>query len=150
MNKNIMLIFPSLIALTSCKNEPIFPKIYTLEDSEQTINHNYQEIAHLKFDWNDIYSQSKNEYFVYFYSLTCSHCQNLKNLVIEFALKNDNVFFIEANEKVVIENNVDHTIGISSVSELAILGYPSLIKIEQNVCVFNVAGEHDIKSKLNL
>ena len=97
-----------------------------------------------------MFNQPQNEYQIYFYSLTCAHCKNLKNKVIEYALKNDNFFFIEASEKVAIVEDVSFTIGSTSISEMGILGYPSLVKIEQKVCVFNVAGESEIISKLNL
>ena len=150
MKKTIYLILPAILALTSCENSPSIFTSKTSESTPEIVEHDYREIASKKIDWNDMFLIDKNEYQIYFYSLTCAHCKNLKNSVIEYALKNDDLFFIEANEKVVIKNDVSDTIGATSISQMGILGYPSLIKIDQKVCVFNVAGESEIISKLNL
>ena len=150
MNKNIFLILPALIALTGCDKLPNMSLAKVTDETYQTIEHDYKEITSKKIDWDEMFSQPQNEYKIYFYSLTCGHCKNLKNTVIEFALQNDNFFFIEASEKVVIQKDVSNTTGAVSVSGMAIQGYPSLVKIEQKVCVFNVAGENEIISKLNL
>ena len=150
MKKTIYLILPAILALTSCENSPSIFTSKTSESTPEIVEHDYREIASKKIDWNDMFLIDKNEYQIYFYSLTCAHCKNLKNFVIEYALINDDLFFIEANEKVVIKNDVSDTIGATSISQMGILGYPSLVKIEQKVCVFNVAGESEIVSKLNL
>ncbi len=150
MNKNIYLIFPALFAIVGCDNSPIISDSNSTNPPTEIVEHDYREIASKKIGWDDMFNQGQNEYYIYFYSLTCAHCKNLKNLVIEYALKNDDLFFIEASEKIVIKNDVSDTIGATSVSEMGILGYPSLIKIDQKVCVFNVAGESEIISKLNL
>ena len=139
-----------ILLLTSCTPTSIISPQKSSEISNEIIEHDYSEISYRKIGWDDIFFQDKNEYKIYFYSLTCAHCKNLKNSVIEYALKNDDLFFIEANEKVVIKNDVSDTIGATSISQMGILGYPSLIKIDQKVCVFNVAGESEIISKLNL
>ena len=150
MKKTVYLILPAILALTSCENSPSIFASKTSESTPEIVEHDYREITSKKIDWNDMFSIDKNEYQIYFYSLTCTHCKNLKNLVIGYALKNDDLFFIEANEKVAIKNDVSDTIGATSISQMGILGYPSLVKIDQKVCVFNVAGESEIVSKLNL
>lgn len=150
MNKTTYLLLPAAFALTGCELSPSFFPSKPSSSTSEIVEHDYREISSQKIDWNDMFDQLQNEYQIYFYSLTCAHCKNLKNKVIEYALKNDNFFFIEASEKVVIVEDVGFTIGSTSISEMGILGYPSLVKIEQKVCVFNVAGESEIISKLNL
>lgn len=150
MKKTIYLLLLAAFALTGCEQSPSFFPSKPSSSTTEIVEHDYREISSQKIDWNDMFNQGQNEYYIYFYSLTCAHCKNLKNEVIEYALKNDNLFFIEASEKVVIVEDVNFTIGSTSISEMGILGYPSLVKIEQKVCVFNVAGESEIISKLNL
>lgn len=150
MNKTIYLFLSAAFALTGCEQSPSFFPSKPSSSISEIVEHDYKEIASKKIDWNDMFNQGQNGYYIYFYSLTCAHCKNLKNKMIEYALKNDDLFFTEASEKVIILEDISKTIGSTSISTMGILGYPSLIKIEQKVCVFNVAGESEIISKLNL
>lgn len=121
-------------------------------DSEisHIINHDYSEINQYKISWKNTFSLAKTSYFVYFYSLTCSHCEQLKNEIIEYALVNQNIYFCQNSEEVVISENVSATIGISSYEYLSILGFPSLIYIENGTLKTNIAGVPNIKIVLNL
>lgn len=150
MNKKILIILPAVFALSSCTESGKIINFFSFDSEEEKIEHDYVEISEYKINWEEIFQVQRDNYFAYFYSLTCGHCKNLKNSVIEYALKNKNLYFLEANEKIVIEKDVTHSIGAVSIEEMAILGYPSLINIQQGVCVFNVAGEKEIISKLNL
>lgn len=138
-----------LSILNSCSTSSIsIPS----NDSEisHIINHNYSEINQYKISWKTTFSQAKTSYFVYFYSLTCSHCEQLKNDIIEYALKNENMYFCQNSEEVIITENVYSTIGISSYEHLSILGFPSLIYIENGILKSNIAGVPNIKIVLNL
>ncbi|HBF68705.1 MAG TPA: hypothetical protein DDW20_05260 [Firmicutes bacterium] len=147
--KIIKFLILSCFAITGCsKDELIHPISGTSNTNE--IKHSYSEISNYKVSWNDVFFIAKPQYFVYFYSLSCSHCNELKNSVIEYALNRENIYFCENSKDVIISENIANTIGISDVSKLSILGFPSLIKIEDNKLLCNIAGIDKIKLELKI
>ena len=113
-------------------------------------NHDYSEIKNKTINFDEIFDQKNEQYFVYFYSLTCSHCSLIKNQMIEYGLSHENIYFVQASEDVTITENTDSVVGATSIEEILILGYPSLLEIDQKVCVFITSGSDNIISKLNL
>ena len=63
---------------------------------------------------------------------------------------NENIYFVQDSEDVVIDKNVDQTIGINDVESLLIKGFPSLVQIDNKTITKNVAGINDIILILNL
>lgn len=150
MNRIFGLISIFIFAFSSCDYSSSFSSSILSSSIADEVDHSYSEIALQKISWESIFINVKASYFVYFYSLTCAHCQALKNKIIEYGLNHDDLFFCEASELVVIKKNVDSTIGATSIEGMAILGYPSLIAIDCAVCVSNLAGNDSICVKLNL
>ena len=56
--------------------------------------HDYFEVADKTITWQKAFDVDLPDYFIYCYSPTCSHCSEIKDLMIETALSRDNVFFI--------------------------------------------------------
>lgn len=137
------------LPLTSCSNNNIFTSISDINNNI-SIKHNYSEISEYKIKWKDVFFVAKPEYFVYFYSVSCSHCNEIKNAIIEYALNNQNIYFCENSKDVIISEDISNTIGISDVSKLSILGFPTLVEIKNSKLVDNIAGIDKIKSELNL
>lgn len=149
MKKLLTLILPLLLlAGCSTNTSSISSTISTSQTSE--IQHDYSEIENKKISWNSTFFTAKTAYFVYFYSLSCSHCAHLKNRIIDYGLSHDNIYFCQDSKDTKLQENVDATIGISSSDKLAIRGFPSLIKIENLTLKMNVAGEESICSILSL
>lgn len=148
--KNLIYIFISTILLTSCNSHFNISSNGQSETINSTKEHDYNEVSDKKITWNCIFFEAKTPYFVYCYSLTCSHCASLKNAIIEYAIKNDNLYFYEDSKDTILKGEVDNTIGVSSSSELAIKGFPSLIKIEEGKVVLNLYGETKISNELHL
>lgn len=141
----LILIIP---LLSSCGGNYISLSSKIDNTNNESVNHDYPEIKQYKIEWNDIFIQAKTNYFVYFYSLTCSHCASLKNKIIEYALLNKNVYFCSNSEEVKITKNIENTIGKNDIKSFAILGFPSLVKVEKSYCVLNIAGEDEISKCL--
>lgn len=114
-----------------------------------SIEHSYSEIYRLKIKWSQVFEIDLDHYFVYFYSKTCSHCQNLKNYVIEVALKTEAIFFVEASDDVILKNSAKPQFNSTSAEIFAISGYPSIAEISNKICVRNVSGEEQILPILN-
>ncbi len=147
--KKICLFLLLTLPLTSCSNNNIFTSISDINNNI-SIKHNYSEISEYKIKWKDVFFVAKPEYFVYFYSVSCSHCNEIKNAIIEYALNNQNTYFCENSKDVIISEDISNTIGISDVSKLSILGFPTLVEIKNSKLVDNIAGIDKIKSELNL
>ena len=111
-------------------------------------DHEYFEVEHVFINHSDIFKENNETYYVYIYSMTCAHCQELKNWIIGTALNRDDIYFLKGSNKDVIKSDVSNTIGITDVKDLAIMGYPTLLKISNKTLVKNVAGNNEIMSLL--
>ena len=139
-----LIFLPCLFSLISCRE-------VVKEDSETiTSEHDYEEIKDREIAWNDIFTIDIPQYFVYFYSPNCSHCKEIKNVIIEYALEDGNMYFVRFSDEVVVSFDIKNTIGITSIDELSILGTPSLIEIIDNVLISNIAGSKAILNYLEI
>lgn len=112
-------------------------------------NHSYDEISHLIINYQDIFLQTEQHYFVYFYTFNCGHCYQLKNYMISYALCNQiKTYFISENNDIKYGSNTNKTIGINDIEQLFILGYPSLIEIKNKALIYNEAGKDKILKKI--
>ena len=137
-----LLLFITSISLSSC-----------IQSREERINieHDYDDISELKIDWKDAFLQAKTQYFLYFYSKYCGHCELIKNQIIGYVLdSNETFYFIEYIDEIPLTSNTELTIGAESWDQFAIRGTPSLAKIENKKAVCNLCGTNDILSFLNL
>lgn len=143
------LTLVAFLSLGGCVSES-YSTSFDSATIEPTVTHSYSEISDKKIAWNDVFFPQKEHYFVYLYSLTCNHCNQLKNAIIEYGLSHDDIYFVQDSEDVIINKNTDQTIGITDVKNLCIKGFPSLLEIHDKTLVKNVAGITDINSSLNL
>ncbi|MCF0116593.1 MAG: hypothetical protein HUJ61_00925 [Bacilli bacterium] len=141
----IPFLAPSCAMFSESKNTSTFDD-FTVEKTE----HQYSEIEDKKISWNSMFFLAKPQYFIYFYSITCAHCQSIKNDMIEYGLEHDDFFFCEADETHKIRENIEVSIGATSLDKFCILGYPSLAKFENKIVTINVAGVSSIYSLLNI
>ncbi|MBQ0008887.1 MAG: hypothetical protein KBS97_01225 [Firmicutes bacterium] len=132
------------VCLSSCSLTKTDEKIDVSDIVIPNTDHEYFEVDYISINWSDILLQNKDTYYVYIYSLTCTHCQELKNYIIDEALKRDDIFFVKGSNKDVIKTDVSNTIGATEVKDIAILGYPSMLKISNKTLVQNVAGNSKI------
>jgi thiol-disulfide isomerase/thioredoxin len=134
------LIF--LVSLDSSKttqdNNPVIVNVYS-----------YEDISEKAIKWADVFQITPYHYYVYFYSPYCGHCQSIKDLVINYSVCGEiPMFFVEANNEVVTSKDTHLTIGATSIEQLWILGYPSLVEIESGVVIANTAGANAIQEIL--
>lgn len=142
-----ILILILLPLLTSCFEQPNLQNEH-ISDQIIEIEHSYDEIELYSIQWNNIFDVERNDYFVYFYSNSCSHCLELKNWIIEKALSRGDIYFVKGTNKDVLKTDVKYTIGLGNVGDFAILGYPSLVQIKDKIIKKNVAGKKEIQSLL--
>ena len=122
-----------------------------LEDkTEQIIPviHTYDEVKDYELFWDTMFDVSLKDYYVYFYSLTCNHCEELKNYIVEKALLKRNIYFVKGTSKDQIGNDPKKSKYAENPGDIWILGYPSLIEIVDHKCMKNLAGISQIKGEL--
>lgn len=137
------------LLLGSCALNKKEEKINTSDIVIPEADHEYFEVEDMYINWSDILVQNNNTYYVYIYSTTCNHCKELKNWIIEKALERGDIYFLKGSNEIEIKTDVSQTIGATNVKDIAILGYPTLLKIDNKTLVKNVAGNSQILSLLN-
>ena len=146
MKKLLLLI---LLGLTCCATKTK-TEVFSNEDSPSVIGeHSYAEVESKKIKWDQIFNQTNYQYYCYIYSPTCSHCNDIKNEVISIALERDDFYFVEFDKKIIpISNDVTDTIGSTKVEEVSIIGTPSLLTINNEVLIENIAGSKKVIEKI--
>lgn len=111
----------------------------------------YNEFADLYLEWKNLFSPAKSQYFVYIYSISCSHCNTIKQDVLAFVNEyKDYCYLTEYTQDIKLSSNVSNTIGKEKVEEVFILGTPTLIEISDKHVAVNIAGEKDILNYIGL
>ena len=119
------------------------------EEQKEIGEHDYSEIQDKKISWDDVFKQEPYTYYCYIYSEKCSHCNEIKNVVIDYALNHSNFYFVEFNKDVIpVMNDVSMTIGAKDVSEAGILGTPTLFYLINYTLIENIAGSQKVLDEL--
>ena len=118
--------------------------------SEVVVRLDYSDVKDKFILWSNIFGIDEDSYYVYFFSRTCSHCSSLKQFILEKAIELNDIYFVENCEEVVFVNDVSSTIGLTSVENFGIYGFPSIIKIEDKAITKNIAGNSLIRSELSI
>ena len=140
-----------MLCLSGCVSSPEKSTVIkTSSEINSTRNYDYTEINEYRLYWDEIFEVGLKEYFVYLYQRGCSHCESIKNEIIEAALNRKDIYFVEDSKEFKFSKDVSSTIGITSVDNLAILGFPTLLKIEEGTLIKNIAGVKEIRDMLFL
>jgi len=115
------------------------------ENAFSNTEYSYCDIEHLKIGCSEIFDINQELYYVFIYSSGCYYCKQIEGSIVEVALKSDDLFyFVEYTDSISIVNDVEFTIGANSFNDFAILGTPTLIKIERKILKLNIAGSSEI------
>lgn len=148
MDKKVLILL-TLPFLMACDLQKEQEQTATVDVPEIT-HHNYFEVDDKTITWQNAFNIDQSDYFIYCYSPTCSHCSEIKDLMIETALQRDNLYFVKSSEKDVIVSDVSKSIGATKPEEIVILGYPTIVEIKNKILVKNKAGKTEIKKLLNI
>ena len=121
---------------------------YYEQEETPEVERNYSDVSEYELTWEAIFDVNEDQYYVYVYSTTCSHCDELKNYIVEKALQREDVYFIKGTSRDQITSDSSKLIGAQKSDDVWILGYPSLLKISSQKVTKNLAGVNQIKSEL--
>ena len=131
MKKYLSLLFlPFLVACSSVKKGGVIL--------------DYDMFQNKMIEFENLFSFEVVDYYIYIYSPNCGHCESIKQDVLEVVSLRDNIALLEFSEVIPISTSIDSTIGASDVSDISILGTPTMLEIYKNVLVQNVAGASPI------
>ena len=98
----------------------------------ESYQYDYKDVAQFTINKEEIFSFANNSYYVYFYKENCSHCNSIKQAIIEEAInRNDIYFFDDTNDILKVKDLKNSIIGISKSEDIFIYGTPMLINILQ-------------------
>ena len=112
------------------------------------LNHSYEEVSDYELTRESIFDVDEENYYVYIYSTTCTHCEELKNYIIEKALERGDIYFVKGSSNDQLTTDSKKLIGAENPGDIYILGYPSLLLISNQKCTKNLAGSTQIKSEI--
>lgn len=135
-------IFSSLLLLSSCQNKEII---------KNDIHHSYEEVSQYFIYFDDIFNIDIDLYYVYFFSYQCIHCNNIKDQIIDFALDINNDFYFCHFESTFprCDEYYHSLVGVSSLSDICLVGTPELIKIMDKNIIDFFLGEEEILLEIN-
>lgn len=119
-----------------------------LSTISEEVKHDYDEVADKMILWSNIFGIELDSYYVYFFSKTCSHCNDFKNVIIPVATERDDIYFVESSEQDKRIKDVSVIIGLTSIDGFGITGYPSLVKIEDDAVSKNIGGVIAIRNEI--
>ena len=132
-------------ALFGCTKEEKEPEI---ENVIIPTERSYSEVREYELTLETIFDVDSDSYYAYFYSSTCSHCQELKDFIIETALKRGDVYFIKSSSKDKFTTDPNLVINAENPRDIYILGYPTVLKIEDKKVTKNLVGNEEIIKEL--
>ena len=137
-----------LFLLASCSHSALDIVKEESEENRQVGPHDYSEVVDRTILWEETFNQEPYSYYCYIYSKTCSHCQEIKDIVIDYALNHADFYFIEYNKSIPVFNDVSRTIGATDTEHAGILGTPTLYYLINNTLIENIAGSQNVVKKL--
>ncbi len=105
----------------------------------------YDSFQERMIEYQDLFEQDFDNYYVYIYSNHCGHCEDFKEEILQVFKNNENMYLIKYSNKIETSSRIDDTIGSTSIENVHILGTPTLMEIYKGVLVTNVAGKTDIR-----
>ena len=101
--------------------------------------------------FSNIFLVDSTNYYVYLYSLSCSHCAELINPIIEYALSGvPTIYFVQESSSVVIDEKKAMNINVTNIDDLGIRGFPTLLVIENKTLINQYAGVTQIRNALHI
>lgn len=157
MKLNKLYFLLPLFILTSCNN--------------RELNLNYEDFN--KITPVEFFTQSEENYGVYFYNKTCNECEKIKDIILNFTnnIKNsttslENIYFLEAtivnlnqmsyyfevyqDKNPSKENYNKVTIGVDNLNDFTYYGYPTLYILNKNAISSVYLGANSILQYINL
>lgn len=134
---NRTLYFLAAALLVSCRGNTV---------SEFSHGFTYDQIDFLKMEWADLFQKEPTHYYALVFSPGCQHCQAIEVQVVSYALANKEtpLYFVEATPDIPKGDAIEDTIGASSIDQVFIRGWPTLLEIQNRTLINQFIGEQAV------
>ena len=122
----------------------------TQEISIPSMKYTYDAIDSLLISWEGLFDVKDAHYYALIFSKSCHHCLAIEEAVVRYALSESvpEMYFIQATPYIPKGKDISSTLGATTVDEIFILGWPTLLEIEEDTLIGHLAGEKAILKKL--
>ena len=133
------LIIPiACLLLISCNN-----KNKSISEEEQ--KYDYADVSERSIKWEQLFEPKDKFYYAYIYSITCPHCNDIKQEVIYKSINNEeSIYFIEYTKDIPVGTNINDYIGQSNYINVGLIGVPTLMEISDHVITNIFVGSKEI------
>lgn len=141
MRNCCLILISSLFLFTSCQKE---------ESQSEYVSHSYEEVKDYFITFDTIFDLEIDFYYVYFFSYQCVHCNNIKNEMIDYALKFNDMYFCHFESSFPrCEDKNYSLVGLTNVDDICLVGTPELVKIKNKTIIDYMLGEQEIMFEIN-
>lgn len=142
MKRYIPILLLAVTTLGGCSN------IITSSDIEREPH--YNEVEDLHIEWNDMFDQNEDQYYVYVYAIACTACSMLREGIVNFSRNSGNNFYFvypsDDIDYVDDEETAETSLGATSIADVHIYTTPTLIKITDGAVTYYSRDYYEIKS----
>ncbi len=106
----------------------------------------YSDIQDKMINYLDVFKQTEEKYYLYYFQLECYHCHGIKSKVISYALKNVTPFyFVQIDEDYgFLSHSKEETIGTNDPLKSFALMTPQLSLVECGYIIETYLGDKEI------
>mgnify|MGYP003308482240 CR=1 FL=1 len=145
MRRIFLLTIFAALTMVQCSNSSSKNIDATIDSS--AIDYDYLKEMHV--NWFDILNLSINDYYVYIYSKSCGHCNQIKETILNYALDDRIILrFCEFTDEIPLKSSINPYEIVCSIDDIGILGTPTLLHINNSCLIYNLAGSNNIVSYL--
>ena len=136
--KFLFLLLIPLVLISGCQRP-----------AETKIDHNYHETKNDLIFWDNVFAQEQDDYLVYFYSESCGHCNEIKQDVITFYLKELIDMYFVCTDIDAVFGPTKNLIGVNTIDDFYIFGTPFLTRIKEHAVSEYYVGSNAIRNYIN-
>ena len=142
--RHYLLPLLSLVLLSSCVSP---------QEQSSYKDHSYEEVSNKLITYDQAFSVTEEDHFIYFYQETCHSCEEIKNEVIDFALNVSSHFYFVIGDVTIPHTysfeDINKTIGSSKVEDVFVGVTPQLVVIKEGKIAKNIIKNIYIEEELS-
>ena len=133
----LFLLSILLIGCSNNANESSYEEI-------ESIQYDYQDVEDSHIIWDELLNFD-DQYLVYIYSVTCGHCNQIKQDILSFYFLNKvTMYFVSYDKSIPVISSPETNIGKGNIEEIGIAGTPTLFEIKDKIIINCFTGTNEI------
>lgn len=115
-------------------------------EQKRVARHDYKEVEHLSISYLDAFDMKEERYYLYYYQTTCSHCLEIKDYIIDYALRDiEKIYFIRIEkDEGFLSSTISETLFTNDPLKSFMMVTPQLSLVENGYVTKTVVGKKEI------